>query len=132
LAVCQGTRWAHGRGINVVTTSGGPAELILDVQRRRAYRSNPCPRRALKRSSATSGASPATATRSTPGPGALPCDHAAALHLLSENPATDAVFVSAAPANSVDNQALGRAGREEDYARLFTVAAGKSAKPHYF
>ena len=31
LAVCQGTRWPAGNGINVVTTSGGQAELILDV-----------------------------------------------------------------------------------------------------
>ncbi|HUD86551.1 MAG TPA: acetate--CoA ligase family protein, partial [Xanthobacteraceae bacterium] len=30
LAVCQGRRWPHGRGISVVTGSGGLSELILD------------------------------------------------------------------------------------------------------
>src|SRR5262245_9817793 len=30
LAVCQGARWPHGRGISVITGSGGLAEMILD------------------------------------------------------------------------------------------------------
>jgi acyl-CoA synthetase (NDP forming) len=30
LAVCQGTRWPRGRGISVITGSGGLSELILD------------------------------------------------------------------------------------------------------
>src|SRR5262249_59825780 len=30
LAVCQGNRWPRGRGISVITGSGGLAELILD------------------------------------------------------------------------------------------------------
>jgi acetate---CoA ligase (ADP-forming) len=30
LAVCQGERWPRGRGISVITSSGGIAELILD------------------------------------------------------------------------------------------------------
>src|SRR5207249_2808774 len=30
LAVCQGARWPRGRGISVITGSGGLAELILD------------------------------------------------------------------------------------------------------
>ena len=31
LAVCQGRRWPRGRGISVITGSGGLAEMILDV-----------------------------------------------------------------------------------------------------
>src|SRR5205823_9052253 len=31
LAVCQGARWPCGRGISVITGSGGLAEMILDV-----------------------------------------------------------------------------------------------------
>jgi acyl-CoA synthetase (NDP forming) len=31
LAVCQGARWPRGRGISVITGSGGLAELILDT-----------------------------------------------------------------------------------------------------
>jgi acyl-CoA synthetase (NDP forming) len=53
-----------------------------------------------------------------------------ALRLLSDNPTTDAVVFCSS--DSVDNQALGRPGREEDYARLFAEAASKSTKPHYF
>jgi acetate---CoA ligase (ADP-forming) len=49
---------------------------------------------------------------------------------LSENPDTDAIVFCSS--DSVDNQALGRSGREEDYARLFAKAAESSAKPHYF
>src|SRR5690242_8577354 len=30
LAVCQGERWPRGRGISIITSSGGLAELILD------------------------------------------------------------------------------------------------------
>ncbi len=30
LAVCQGERWPRGRGISVITGSGGLAEMILD------------------------------------------------------------------------------------------------------
>jgi len=53
-----------------------------------------------------------------------------ALRLLSDNPTTDAVVFCSS--DSLDNQALGRPGREEDYARLFAEAAAKSTKPHYF
>src|SRR5262249_52042741 len=53
-----------------------------------------------------------------------------ALRLLSDNATTDAVVFCSSV--SFDNQALGRAGREEDYARLFAQAANKSDKPHYF
>ena len=68
LAVCQGERWPTGRGINVVTTSGGQAELILDVATAAGIALPPLPRGLrAKRSSATSGASPATAIRSMPG-----------------------------------------------------------------
>jgi acetate---CoA ligase (ADP-forming) len=31
LAVCQGNRWPQGRGISVITGSGGLAEMILDI-----------------------------------------------------------------------------------------------------
>src|SRR5947207_487239 len=32
LAVCQGARWPRGRGISVITGSGGLADMILDVR----------------------------------------------------------------------------------------------------
>src|SRR5215471_11534275 len=43
LAVCQGERWPRGVGINVVTTSGGQAELILDVATAAAIPLHPLP-----------------------------------------------------------------------------------------
>jgi acyl-CoA synthetase (NDP forming) len=131
LAVCQGRRWPTGRGINVVTTSGGQAELILDVATAAGIPLNPLPaatREAVERDvgRVTGDGNPLDAW----GRGDFRATMPQALHLLSENPATDAVVFCSS--DSVDNQALGRAGREEDYARLFAVAAGKSAKPHYF
>ena len=60
-----------GSGINVVTTSGGQAELILDVATAAGIPLHPCPRRRARRSSATSVASPATAIRSMPGGAAI-------------------------------------------------------------
>ena len=131
LAVCQGKRWPTGRGINVVTTSGGQAELILDVATAAGIPLHPLPaatREAIERDVGriTGDGNPLDAW----GRGDFRTTTPQALRLLSENPATDAVVFCSS--DSVDNQALGRPGREEDYARLFAEASGKSAKPHYF
>jgi acetate---CoA ligase (ADP-forming) len=131
LAVCQGTRWPAGTGINVVTTSGGQAELILDVATSAGIALDPLPaaaREAVERDvgRVTGDGNPLDAW----GRGDFRTGTPLALKLLSENPATDAVVFCSS--DSFDNQALGRPGREEDYAHLFVEAAGKSAKPHYF
>ena len=131
LAACQGERWPKGRGINVVTTSGGQAELILDVATAAGIPLNPLPpavRAAVERDvgRVTGDGNPLDAW----GRGDFHTTTPQALHLLSENPTTDAVVFCSS--DSVDNQALGRPGREEDYARLFAEAAAKSTKPHYF
>ena len=131
LAVCQGERWPKGHGINVVTTSGGQAELILDVATAAGIPLTPLPaaaREAVERDvgRVTGDGNPLDAW----GRGDFRTTMPQALHLLSENPATDAVVFCSS--DSFDNQALGRPGREEDYARLFAEAAGKSSKPHYF
>jgi acyl-CoA synthetase (NDP forming) len=131
LAACQGERWPKGRGINVVTTSGGQAELILDVATAAGIWLNPLPpdvRAAVERDvgRVTGDGNPLDAW----GRGDFRTTTPQALRLLSDNPTTDAVVFCSS--DSVDNQALGRAGREEDYARLFAEAAGKSTKPHYF
>jgi acyl-CoA synthetase (NDP forming) len=131
LAACQGERWPKGRGINVVTTSGGQAELILDVATAAGIPLTPLPaaaRAAVERDvgRVTGDGNPLDAW----GRGDFRTTMPQALRLLSENPATDAVVFCSS--DSVDNQALGRPGREKDYARLLAEAAGKSAKPHYF
>src|SRR5262245_1147215 len=130
LAVCQGTRWPTGNGINVVTTSGGQAELILDVATSAGIPLRPLPaatREAVERDvgRVTGDGNPLDAW----GRGDFRTTTPEALRLLSENPATDAIVFCSS--DSVDNQALGRPGREEDYAKLFAVAAAKSTKPHY-
>jgi len=131
LAACQGERWPKGRGINVVTTSGGQAELILDVATAAGIPLNPLPpelRAAVERDvgRVTGDGNPLDAW----GRGDFRTTTPQALRLLSDNPTTDAVVFCSS--DSVDNQALGRPGREEDYARLFAEAAGNSTKPHYF
>src|SRR5262245_47022941 len=131
LAVCQGKLWPKGSGINVVTTSGGQAELILDVATGAGIALHPLPaaaREAVERDvgRVTGDGNPLDAW----GRGDFRTTMPQALHLLSENATTDAVVFCSS--DSFDNQALGRPGREEDYARLLAEAAGKSAKPHYF
>jgi acyl-CoA synthetase (NDP forming) len=131
LAVCQGTRWPTGNGINVVTTSGGQAELILDVATSAGIPLRPLPsatREAVERDvgRVTGDGNPLDAW----GRGDFRTTTPEALRLLSENPATDAIVFCSS--DSVDNQALGRPGREEDYAKLFAAAAARSSKPHYF
>ena len=131
LAVCQGVRWPTGSGINVVTTSGGQAELILDVATSASIALHPLPaatREAVERDvgRVTGDGNPLDAW----GRGDFRTTTPEALRLLSENPATDAIVFCSS--DSVDNQALGRAGREEDYAKLFAEASAKSTKPHYF
>jgi len=131
LAVCQGTRWPAGNGINVVTTSGGQAELILDVATSAGIPLRPLPaamREAVERDvgRVTGDGNPLDAW----GRGDFRTTTPEALRLLSENATTDAIVFCSS--DSVDNQALGRAGREEDYAKLFAAAAAKSSKPHYF
>ncbi len=121
LAVCQGTRWPAGNGINVVTTSGGQAELILDVATSAGIPLRPLPaamREAVERDvgRVTGDGNPLDAW----GRGDFRTTTPEALRLLSENPATDAIVFCSS--DSVDNQALGRAGREEDYARLFAAS----------
>jgi acyl-CoA synthetase (NDP forming) len=131
LAVCQGRRWPAGSGINVVTTSGGQAELILDVATSAGIPLHPLSittRAAVERDVGriSGDGNPLDAW----GRGDFRSTMPQALRLLSDNPATDAIVFCSS--DSVDNQALGRPGREEDYARLFAEASAKSTKPHYF
>jgi acetate---CoA ligase (ADP-forming) len=131
LAVCQGERWPTGPGINVVTISGGQAELILDVATTAGIALEPLPtaaREAIERGvgHVTGDGNPLDAWSGGDFRTTVP--HAFAV--LSENRATDAIVFCSS--DSVDNQALGRAGREQDYARVVAEASEKSTKPHFF
>src|SRR6266545_5921239 len=113
LAVCQGERWPRGRGISVVTGSGGLAEMILDNATAAGLdlpALSPAERAEAERviGRITGDGNPLDAW----GRGDFRTTMPQALHLLSENPATDAVVFCSS--DSFDNQALGRPGREED------------------
>jgi acyl-CoA synthetase (NDP forming) len=131
LAAVQGARWPSKRGTNVVTTSGGQAELILDVATAAGLELAPLPaaaKAAVEKDvgRVTGDGNPLDAW----GGGAFEVTMPAALKILSENPETESVVFCSS--DSADDMALGKEGREEGYATLFAAAAGKSSKPHYF
>jgi acyl-CoA synthetase (NDP forming) len=130
LAACQSARWPEGRGINVLTTSGGQAELILDVATSAGLDLTPLDMAARARIEAevgpiTGDGNPLDAW----GNGDASRNMPIALGVLDANAQTDVIVFCSS--DSVDDQPLGRAGRELDYARLLVAAAEKSAKPHY-
>jgi acyl-CoA synthetase (NDP forming) len=131
LAVTQGRRWPSRSGTNVVTTSGGQTELVLDVATAAGLDLAPLPpaaRAAIEKDVGriSGDGNPLDAW----GGGAFEVTTPAALRILSENPATESIVFSCS--DSTDAMALGKAGREAGYARLFAECAGASSKPHYF
>jgi acyl-CoA synthetase (NDP forming) len=130
LAVCQGKRWPAGLGINVLTTSGGQAELILDVATAAGIDLSPLPKSAREAVEQSVGH---IAGDDNPldawGNGDFRTTIPKALEILSGNPTTDAIVFSSS--DSADHQALGRAGREVEYAKLVSAASEKSTKPHF-
>ena len=130
LAACQGARWPKGRGVNVLTTSGGQAELILDVATGAGIELKPLARSTRDRierevGHVTGDGNPLDAW----GNGDVLKNMPPTLQALSENPETDAVVFCSS--DSVDDQPLGRPGRELGYAKVLAAAAQASAKPHY-
>ena len=130
LAACQGTRWPEGRAINVLTTSGGQAELILDVATATGLELAPLPEAARQRIETdvgpiTGDGNPLDAW----GNGDASRNMPISLNVLDNNTTTDVIVFCSS--DSVDDQPLGRAGRELDYARILVEAAKKSHKPHF-
>ena len=130
LAACQGARWPQGRGLNVLTTSGGQAELILDVATASGIDLAPLASEVRTRIEAdvgpiTGDGNPLDAW----GNGDASRNMPISLQALDENPATDVIVFCSS--DSVDDQPLGRAGRELAYARILVEAAQKSDKPHF-
>jgi acyl-CoA synthetase (NDP forming) len=129
ISVCQGARWPRGRRINVVATSGGQVEMILDIASAAGIDLPPLPEPVHKEIVASLGhvggdGNPLDAWGSDRG-GYIP----SALEILSENETTDAIVFCSG--DCMDDQALGRPGRELGYSRILAAAARKSTKPHY-
>jgi len=73
LAACQAARRPRGRRLGVITSSGGLAELILDVAAANDLEVPPLPPDLQADMHRLAGYTPVTATRSTPGATALSC-----------------------------------------------------------
>jgi acyl-CoA synthetase (NDP forming) len=130
LAACQGSRWPAGTNINVLTTSGGQAELILDVATASGIGLAPLPNHLKQRverevGHITGDGNPLDAW----GNGDARANMPPALAALDAHEGADCIVFCSS--DSTDDQALGRVGRELDYARILAEAAQASAKPHY-
>ena len=130
LAACQGAKWPKGPAINVLTTSGGQAELILDIATASGIDLAPLPhsiRAQVERDvgPVTGDGNPLDAW----GNGDAQRNMPPALRTLDRIPDSDAIVFCSS--DSTDDQALGRIGRELDYAEMLGEAAAASAKPHY-
>jgi hypothetical protein len=88
LAAFQTVQRAAGRRLAVITSSGGLAELILDVATEIGIELSPAQKAAIE---AEIGSSPATATRSTPGAGDVRANLPLALKLFDASPAYDVI-----------------------------------------
>ncbi len=130
LAAYQGARCPAGRRIGVVTSSGGLAELMLDIAAERAFEPPPLPppiRTAIDRlvGYVTGDGNPLDAW----GNGSFVANLDHALFALQGSPDHDAVVLCR---DYCAGQPDGRAGIGQlTYLRQFARAAAASDKPHY-
>ena len=130
IAACQGARLPTGAGINVMTTSGGQAELILDVATSNGITLTPLKRETFERiehdvGAVTGDGNPLDAW----GNGDVKRNMPLSLGALQQDDAADVIVFCSS--DSTDSQPLGRPGRELDYARILGECAAASQKPHY-
>ena len=130
LAACQGAKLPRGGGINVMTTSGGQAELILDVATANGITLTPLNRETFNRierdvGAVTGDGNPLDAW----GNGDVKRNMPLSLGALQQDDAADVIVFCSS--DSTDAQPLGRPGRELDYARILGECAAASDKPHY-
>jgi len=129
LAVCQGARWPRGRGISVITGSGGLSELILDNAT--ALGLDLPPLLPAERAEAervigriTGDGNPFDAWGN--GNYAVNLPHAMAVADRSER------IDSICYCNDTSNDpVIGQPGRELENVTMLTTAARASSKPHY-
>jgi acyl-CoA synthetase (NDP forming) len=129
LAVCQGARWPRGRGISVITGSGGLAEMILDVGT--AANLHLPPLSSAERSEAESVIGRITGDGNpfdAWGNGNYAVNVPHAMSVVDKSPQTDSVVYCADTSNEGH---LGDPSRILDNVKMLTTAAAKSSKPYY-
>ncbi|HEY7248660.1 MAG TPA: acetate--CoA ligase family protein [Xanthobacteraceae bacterium] len=129
LAVCQGRRWPRGRGISVISGSGGLAELILDNATAAGLELPPLSPAERAQAESVIGrisgdGNPFDAWGN--GNHAVNLPHAMSVVDASER--IDAIVYCADTSNDSD---IGHPGRVLDNVRMLAAAADKSSKPYY-
>jgi acetate---CoA ligase (ADP-forming) len=129
LAVCQGARWPRGRGISVITGSGGLAEMMLDVGT--AANLHLPPLSAAERAEAESVIGRITGDGNpfdAWGNGNYAVNVPHAMSVVDKSPQIDSVVYCADTSNEGH---LGDPSRILENVKMLTTAAAKSDKPHY-
>jgi acyl-CoA synthetase (NDP forming) len=129
LAAFQGTRLPKGRGISVITASGGQAELLLDQASACGLDLPPLPpeqRAQVERviGHVTGDGNPLDAW----GSGDVDTNMPLAFEVLNAAPDIDAVVFCN---DTADDQPMGREGLMDRYTELTARFAKASEKPHY-
>jgi acetate---CoA ligase (ADP-forming) len=129
LAVCQGKRWPRGRGISVITGSGGLSELILDNAT--ALGLHLPPLSTAERAEAervigriTGDGNPFDAW----GNGDYATNLPHAMSVVDKSERIDAICYCSDTSN---DPVIGHPGRVLENVAMLTNAAGKSDKPYY-
>src|SRR4051794_5930168 len=128
LAVCQGTRWPRGRGISVITGSGGLAEMMLDVGT--AANLHLPPLSPTERAEAESVIGRITGDGNpfdAWGNGNYAVNVPHAMSLVDKSPQIDSVAYCADTSNEGH---LGDPSRILDNVKMLPTAAAKSSKPY--
>jgi acyl-CoA synthetase (NDP forming) len=129
LAAAEGSRRPQGGRIGVVTSSGGKAELMLDVAARHGLSLPPLPKELMADveraiGPLTGDGNPLDAW----GNGDFATNFPHALRAFQRNPACDAVVMST---DVADGDPMGHPERGLRYARILVDAATGAEKPHY-
>jgi len=129
LAVCQGARWPRGRGISVITGSGGLAEMILDVGTAANLQLPPLsPAERAEGESVigriTGDGNPFDAW----GNGNYAVNMPHAMSVVDKSPQIDSIVYCADTSNEGH---LGDPSRILDNVRMLATAAAQSSKPYY-
>ncbi len=129
LAACQGRRWPKGRHLSVVTSSGGTAELMLDIADAAEVQLPPLPAEEFAEVKRIVGdvagdGNPLDAW----GQGNFRLNIPHALSVVGQTSSTDAVVLSS---DNDDDAPLGRIETSLERMMLLHEADRASAKPHY-
>src|SRR5262245_36046160 len=129
VAVCQGERWPRGRGISVITGSGGLAELILDNATAVGLHLPPLTKEERAEAESVIGritgdGNPFDAW----GNGNYMVNLPHAMSVVDESEQIEAICYCADTGNEGQ---LGHPGRVLESVRILTEAFQKSRKPYY-